>query len=177
MKLSDIKLDQSVIQDLYKKNLVEAVLSGSPKQPTDILDRTDFAKQKKPENKTIVVNQKNVVAILSNMVGTNIPDEELKLLTNMLTACKLSLDDIHLINLEQQTGPIYKEVITKLNNGIVLLFGAAPSSLDLPVDFPYFQVQSFNNCTFLYTPALREIKNDKVLKSKLWICLRKIFNL
>ena len=177
MKLSDIKLDQSVIQDLYKKNLVEDVLSGSPKQPTDILDRTDFAKQKKPENKTIVVNQKNVVAILSNMVGTNIPDEELKLLTNMLTACKLSLDDIQLINLEQQTGPIYKEVITKLNNGIVLLFGAAPSSLDLPVDFPYFQVQSFNNCTFLYTPSLEEIKNDKVLKSKLWICLRKIFNL
>jgi len=177
MKLSDIKLDQSVIQDLYKKNLVEAVLSGSPKEHVDTFDRPDSAKKKKPENKTIAVNQKNVVAIVNNMEGNNIPDEELRLLTNMLTACKLGLDDIQLINLEQQPGPIYKEVITKLSNGIVLLFGAAPSSLDLPVDFPYFQVQSFNNCTFLYTPSLGEIKNDKVLKSKLWICLQKIFNL
>jgi hypothetical protein len=177
MKLSDIKLDESVIQDLYKKSLVETVLSGSPNRQIGTNDRTDSTKKRKPENHSAAVNQKNVLAIVNYMEGNNIPEEELALLTNMLVACKLGLDDIMIINLEQQPRPTYKEVISKLNNGIVLLFGTGPSSLELPVDFPYFQVQSFNNCTFLYTPSLEEIKNDKVLKSKLWICLRKIFNL
>ena len=177
MKLSDIKLDQSVIQDLYKKNLVEPVLAGSPKLQVDDIDRPDSAKRMKAENKVAEVKQKNIVAIVNTPDGNNLPDEELMLLTNMLAACKLSLGDIDLINLHQQSRPVYKELLSKLSNGIVLLFGPPPSTLDLPVDFPYFQVQSFNNCTFLYTPSLGEIKDDKVLKSKLWICLRRIFNL
>ena len=50
-----------------------------------------------------------------------------------------------------------------------------PAMLDLPVNFPHFQVQSFNNSTFLFTPSLHEIQNT-ILKSKLWVCLRRIFN-
>jgi len=57
-----------------------------------------------------------------------------------------------------------------------MLFGTEPSTINLPVSFPHFQLQSFNNYTFLFTPPLHEIRNDQILKSKLWVCLRKIFN-
>ncbi len=97
-------------------------------------------------------------------------------LTNMLSACKLNLGDVAIINLNKIPDPSYKEILNTLNGNILLLFGTDPALLNLPVSFPYFQVQLFSSYTFLYIPSLDEIRNDKILKSKLWVCLRRIFN-
>jgi len=45
----------------------------------------------------------------------------------------------------------------------------------MPLSFPEFQVQAFNNCIFLHTPVLEVLETDKVLKSKLWVCLKRMF--
>ena len=121
-------------------------------------------------------NKKNILVVVNYKDVIYLPDEELDLLTNMLTACKLSIADVAIINLNKIETPSYKKIISELNSEVILLFGTEPSALELPVDFPHFQVQSFNSYTFLYTPPLENIKNDKVLKSKLWVCLRRIFN-
>ncbi|MBL7740465.1 MAG: hypothetical protein JNK14_14705 [Chitinophagaceae bacterium] len=122
-------------------------------------------------------NQKNIL-VLVNYPGTvYLPDEELNFLTNMLTACKLSLADVAVVNSSTDEGIGYKDAITHFKSRIIFLFGIAPLSFGLPVDFPHFQVQSFANVTFLYTPALEECRKDGVLKSKLWVCLRRIFGI
>ena len=177
MNLSDIKLPSSVIQELYKKNLVENGLPPLPGQVMATILSPEPAKKDSPKSHSSVAKPANVLVIVNNKGPIDIPEEELTLLTNMLSACKLSLNDIRIINLDQPPRPTYKELIPELLNGTVLLFGTAPSSLELPVDFPFFQVQSFNGCTFLYSPSLQEIKYDKALKTRLWTCLRKIFNL
>jgi hypothetical protein len=59
---------------------------------------------------------------------------------------------------------------------VVLLIDTEAASIGLPLDFPDFQVQPFNNITFLSSPSLSEIKSDPLQKSKLWVCLRRIFN-
>ena len=177
MNLSDIILPSSVIQELYKKNLVEAALPSSADQPMTPVYTSIPANKNSAENHSGASKPVNVLVIVNDNEATGIPEEELTLLTNMLSACKLALDDIQIINLDQPPRLTYKELVPKLNKGAILLFGTPPSSLELPVDFPFFQVQTFNGCTFLYSPSLREIKNDKSLKTKLWTCLRKIFNL
>jgi len=45
------------------------------------------------------------------------------------------------------------------------------------MNFPHFQQQKFTGITFLFSPSLNELENDKLLKSKLWICLKQIFNI
>ena len=177
MKLSTIQLEASVIADLYKKNLVEAKKPGLPENG----EKAAISKEtpgKYPEQHPVPADIKKDILILVNYEGPGeLPGEELVFLTNMLTACKLSIADTVIMNLNKVPNPTYKAITAKLHSKIILLFGVTPSSLELPIDFPPFQVQSLNTVTFLYSAALDEIKKDKILKSKLWVCLQKIFNL
>jgi hypothetical protein len=51
--------------------------------------------------------------------------------------------------------------------------------LGLPFSIPDYQVQQYANCTFLSAKDLHQMTNDsqdaKLEKTKLWICLKKIF--
>jgi hypothetical protein len=180
MKLSNLKLSPSVISNLYTKTLVS---TGSTHQPLmNINDQAEISERNKPvsiaenEIKYLGENCKNILVVVNDKTINFLPNDELAFLTNMLSACKLNIADIAIINLINIHNPSYKLLFEKFKSSIVLLFGTNPDMLQLPVSFPHFQVQSFNNCTFLFTPTLHEIKDDKVLKSKLWVCLRRIFN-
>jgi hypothetical protein len=178
MKLSAIRLEASVIQDLYKKYLVEAESRSLPEIHVKV---TAVAESKEKsiaeENHFLGENKKNILILVNYKHEKYVPEEDLAFFITMLSACRLSLADVAIMNLNKTPDPSYKDINSRLNSRIILLFGIAPSSLELPVDFPHFQVQSFNNCIFLYTPSPGDIKEDKILKSKLWVCLRKIFNL
>jgi hypothetical protein len=178
MKLSAIKLEASVITDLYKKYLVDTESRSLPEIQSKMTAVAESMEKRMAGEIYFSGKNKQNILVLVNYKHVNcMPEEELTFFTNMLSACKLSLADVAIMNLDKTPAPFYKDLTGELNNRIILLFGTAPSALELPVDFPHFQVQSFNNCMFLYTPSLEEIKNDKILKSKLWVCLRKIFNL
>ena len=178
MKLNTLKLPSSVISTLYNKTLVT---TGEPQSPTTKSnDKTEIPESDIPitqdEIKFLGGNGKNILIAVNNKNINFLPDDELGFLTNMLTACKFGLADVAIINLNTIGNPSYKTIFEKFKPEIVLLYGTDPAMLNLPVSFPHFQVQSFNNYTFLFTPALHEIQEDKILKSKLWVCLRRIFN-
>jgi hypothetical protein len=87
------------------------------------------------------------------------------------------LGDIAILNLTNAPSVLHKDIQNKFKSSVTILFGLTPEELEMPVNFPEFQVQAFNNCTFLHTPTLEKLETDKILKSKLWVCLRKMFNL
>lgn len=180
MNLSTLKLSPDVITGLYTKTLVttgEQILSKQ-KTVVEIQVKENISTAPAKEKiKFLGENKKNILIAVDNKNADFLPDNDLSLLTNMLNACKMALADVAIINLNTIHNPSYKNVFENFNSNIVLLFGTDPSQLQLPVSFPHFQVQSFNNYTFLFTPALSEIQNDKILKSKLWVCLQRIFNL
>ena len=176
MKLNTLKLPHSVITDLYAKSLV-TIDNDILKQVKNITTiETDTRPVAALTIQFLGENKKNILVLVNYKNMSYLPDEELTFLTNMLTACKLNLADVAIINLDKMPGASYKEIFSKINGSIILLFGIDPSTLNMPVSFPHFQVQAFNNYTFLYTPSLGEIGADKILKSKLWVCLRRIFN-
>ncbi|MGC4039167.1 MAG: hypothetical protein QM764_24625 [Chitinophagaceae bacterium] len=179
MKLSELQLPSSVISSLYNKTLIETDEKQQIKSPVvEPGDRSITSTIQTTENtiKFLGENRKNILIAVSSSTTTFLPDEDLSFLTNMLGACKLGIADTAIINLNNIQAPSYKTIFEKLNSSIVLLFGIEPSALNLPVSFPQFQVQSFSNYTFLSAPSLSEIEQDKMLKSKLWVCLRRVFN-
>ena len=127
--------------------------------------------------KSLGGNQKNILVVVKNANITYLPDEDLEFLTNILKACKLNLEDVAIVNTNNNPGEGYKEYLKNWSSKIVLLFGVDPVSFDLPVNFPEFQVQSLTNTKFLYSPSLNECRTDKLLKSKLWVSLQRIFGL
>jgi hypothetical protein len=68
----------------------------------------------------------------------------------------------------------------QLQPKIILLFGVEPSAIRLPINFPAFRPQDFDGCTYLSTPGLDQLvpntDESKLLKSKLWVCLKTIFD-
>jgi hypothetical protein len=171
MSLNDIRLTPSITAGLFRSSLIE----------TDEYDpnREAVPKQSVPDKawKFLGNNGKKILVVVDYNGCTHLPDEELLFLTNILAACKLTLGDVAIVNMKNYPGHSYKEFIDHFSSNKVLLFGIGPLTFGLPISFPYFQVQAFSNCDFLYSPPLDERNNDPLFKSKLWVSLRRIFGI
>jgi hypothetical protein len=122
-------------------------------------------------------NAKNIVLLVSNDTVPFLQDDELSFLTNILSACKLSLVDVAIVNIHSVKKDEVETLIEPLAPKHVLLFGIAPLSIDLPINFPQFQLQPFNKRTYLYSPDLKSLEANKDLKLKLWNSLKSLFGL
>ncbi len=176
MSLNDIKLPANMLTGLYRSVLVETGEIKTIPAPVIASDSETAGKSPQSGLKYLGENRKNILIVVNDAEAVHISDADLQFLTRMLTACKLSLADVAIVNLNQQ--PVsYKEILAELKSRICLLFTVEPSSFGLPMSFPFFQIQPFANCSFLYSPSLSELGNDDLLKSKLWVTLRRLFNI
>jgi len=179
MDLRHINLPLSVIADLYHSSLVETNKASEKVQPGSI----DSEKKLIPDQKKIVrwkylgENQKNILIIVNHPDVPYLPDDEFNFLTGILGACKLGIGDVAIVNLNNHAGISHKELISHFKSEHIFLFGVEPSAFGLPMNFPHFQLQSFANNSFLFSPTLKDLESDKVLKSKLWVCLKRIFEI
>ena len=161
MSLNNIQLKSNLLADLYKNSLVEtsaAVLLE--KRPIKYLGN----------------NQKKVLVIVFHASVPFLPDQELSFLTNVLAACKMSISDIGIINFNGIDETELQNCI-ELDASNVILFGVEPLEIGLPINFPAFQLQAFNNRTYLKAPTLSEIERDKGLKGSLWNSLKALFKI
>ena len=84
--------------------------------------------------------------------------------------------DIALVNYTKNK-PTYTVLKEEIKATIVLLFGVAPGTIDLPLAFPFYQLQKYNNQQYLYAPHLKELMSNKEEKTKLWNSLKIVFSL
>jgi hypothetical protein len=161
MSLNDIQIKSSLLADLYKNSLVETGATAMPerKQPRYLGN-----------------NRRNVIVLVSHTSVPFLPDEELSFLTNVLAACKLSIADIGIINVDGLEQTDLQGIIDEEAKN-VLLFGVQPLAIGLPINFPSFQLQGFNGRTYLQAPALSLVADDKALKTRLWTSLKTLFNI
>lgn len=181
MGLNNITLPASLITNLYPNSLVagspipeETASVAAPKEP----DST--ASTEAPAEtgwKSLGNNLRNILVVVKYPDILHLPDEDLSFLTNMLTACKLGLGDIALVNYEHYQQKGGAAITQHFKSRTVLLFGVEPSTFGLPVSFPAFQVQALVNVQYLFAPALGSLAGNKPDKSKLWSCLQKIFSI
>lgn len=176
MDLNHIELPASVVADLYHSSLVEeetAITKATAKEgPAPVVETITTAPWKSLGN-----NQKNILIILKSNEAVHLADNELTFLTGILGACKLNLADVAIVNLNNHPEATYKELTSFFKSKIVFLFDIEPAIFGLPMSFPHYQIQAFAGNSFLYSPSLSKLENDKVEKSKLWVCLKRLFNL
>lgn len=117
--------------------------------------------------------------MVSEKDAVYLKDESLNFLSAILGACKLNLGDVAIVNChtEAVTYPLLQE---KLQPGFLLLFGVNARDVQLPFTIPHYQIQRYDNCQILLAPALESMlgtsQEAKLEKSKLWLCLKKMFN-
>lgn len=171
MDLNNIKLPVFVIADLYHSYLVEENVE-MPEDKEHIIKM-----EKNLKWKSLGSNDKNILIIVNSDEAVYLPDNELTFLTGVLTACKLSLADVAIVNTYHYQDVNYKELTNFFASKIVLLFDIEPTAFGLPMRFPNYQIQAFCGNSFLYAPSLKQLENDRVEKSKLWVCLKRLFNI
>lgn len=162
MSLNAIQLQPQLLADLYANSLVETHASVVP-------EKTAF--------RFLGDNRRQVAIVVRHASTPFLPDAELAFLTSILSACRLSMADIAIINFHLMDETQLQDGLRELNASSVLLFGIEPPAIGLPISFPAFQLQQFNKRTYLHSPVLSEIEKDKGLKQKLWSSLKTLFGI
>jgi hypothetical protein len=169
MDLNKIVLPAFTLAELYRSSLVLPDDKQKPVSPADTAA--------KGEIKWLGNNRKNILIAVHYDDAVHLPDQDLELLTSILAACKLGLEDVVVINLKNFPEPGYKELNDQFSCKQTILFGIEPAKFGLPMSFPHFQIQSFLQTSYLFSPSLTRIGNDRNLKTSLWQSLKLLFQL
>jgi hypothetical protein len=165
MSLKNVKLPEILIANLYTAPLV------------GLQDTADAATSATTGLKFLGSNQKQITILVDVSEATYLTDRSFAFLTGVLNACKLNMADVAVININQSTNKHYLDLNGITRPRIKLLFGVSPREIGLPIHFPQFQVQPYNNVIYLCAPDLNSIEEDKSLKTRLWTGLKSIFQL
>jgi hypothetical protein len=194
MSFDKINLPDLLLADLYKDGLVvidnEVNASKIHKQP-EIKEKEEVI----PVRKTVAENpgnaglkplsflgnnKKNISIIVKDDKAIHLQDELLDILSAILSACKLNLADVAIINTHNQQ--VNDAILrSELKPTSVIFFGVETSETGLPFSIPDYKVQLFNNCSYLQASPLMKMKGNsteaKLEKSKLWVCLKNLFGI
>jgi hypothetical protein len=124
-------------------------------------------------------NQKRTTILVDSPETAFLPDDQLAFLTKMLEACKMNIGDVAIVNQAVSRADITG--LKRLSPTRILLFGPAPADIGLPINFPFFKIQLYDQCSFLWVPSLAQLvqpgEESKLLKTKLWVCLKTLFEI
>lgn len=173
------QLPAFVLSELFSNSLVytgEKIISKIPKE-----NIPPVAKKETPTKKIYLGNyEKEIVVLVTDKNNTYLSDENLEFLTGILSACKLNLVDIALINFNK-TSIDFNQLKNDMKPGYVLLFGVNALQIQLPFAMPDYQVQQYDNCKIVSASALQQLNQTtpeiKAEKNKLWKSLQKMFSI
>lgn len=97
-------------------------------------------------------------------------------ITGIVQACRIPLADVALLSTPLNEVN-FKYIQDHCQSPLVLMFDLTPGDIGLPIFFPHFQLQLFSGVTYLAAPDLATLQQDKLLKSKLWLCLKQYFSI
>lgn len=163
MSLDNIQLSYQTCAILFKRNLIQDP-AFNPKANSP----------EKIEIESLGKNQSHVLFIINDTNHKFLPDEEMELLTKLVSACKLSIEDIALVNFNSNKYT-YQQFNDQFQPKKILIFGVNTAELELPFDIPHFQVQQFQQQFYLTAPSFTNFSQNTDLKKELWSSLQKLF--
>ncbi|WP_212006653.1 hypothetical protein [Chitinophaga sp. HK235] len=165
MSLEQLELDPYYLAKIFTQPIIPGKSMPVAAQQIEV-----------PKVKYLGENQKNIALFIQNENEAYLNDELFNLLTNILNACKLSMQDVSLINTSHypQLGFADWQSAVKIEKAIV--FGTASGPLGL-ADAPLYQIVTVNSTTLLLSDELQLIGADKILKAKLWAGLKQLLGI
>lgn len=158
------------------------VSTNTPPVVSTAMELTTPTTQRKLKNEKFYLgdNGKKISILVNEANAVYLSETSLDFLTKILGACKLNMGDVAVINIEQQP-MLFSDIKKSLTPTVCLLFNVVAEKIQLPFTIPHYQVQQYANCTFLMAPELStyytESDSAKIEKTKLWVSLKRIFNI
>jgi hypothetical protein len=122
--------------------------------------------------------EKKVLVIVHEPEAVHCSEEQLGFLTKILAAVGLGMADVAIVNAARHQ-LAYPALKAQLPASSAIYFGLEPFSVGVPMRIPYFQVQQWDSCQFLYAPALPDLNGNSPAqveqKKLLWAALKKMF--
>lgn len=121
-------------------------------------------------------NRRHMLILVDHKPEPFLPDDLLEFLIQVLGACRLSMSDVALVNRQQLVGLRYVDLQHQFQPAKILAFGTHLEDGPLP-KAPWNEVQFADQCSWLHSAPLRDLKEDKSLKVIFWKELKSLFNL
>ncbi len=172
MSIDNIQLNGYLCEKMFSKTILDLTKTARTRN-NDVDVKKNLSKKIKISS--LGENERNILFLVNNAQNKFVADDEMKLLTDLLPACKISMADIALVNYDKNREMNYKELIEQFQSKKILIFGVSASELDLPFTIPFFQIQKFQEQLYMIGPPLSDFINNVALKKELWNSLKKIF--
>lgn len=163
MSLDKIQLSSFLLRGLYSKSLIDSDIQQMNNESVENNIRY------------LGMNKKNILVIVDDKGNLFLSNNQFDFLVEILMACKLSLNDVILINIDKNPETNYTVLIKKFIPEKIILFGVEPQRLNFPLLFPHYQLQKYNHQTYLSAPSLENLRTQKNQKVQLWNSLKKLF--
>lgn len=164
MSIDQIQLPAYLCRQMFSKSLLDKAIPDG-----------DAAAPEKIKLTALGENGRNILFLVNDTQNKFLAENEMKLLSDLLNACKISMEDIVLVNYDQNRSVNYRDLTEKFESKKILIFGVTAGELELPFTIPFFQIQKYQEQTYLICPALSDFSDNVSLKKELWNCLKKIF--
>lgn len=191
-QFGNIQLPDFMLVDFFRDNLVivndvaelpktQAIKSPQP-LPAEPITAPTVKKAPLPLPKKWFLgdNQKHIVILVNDIEAVYLRDEWLQFLSNILGACKLNLGDVAIVN-HANNPMLFTDFQQQLAPQHFILFDVPTQNIQLPFTVPFYQLQQFGSTQFLLAPSLALMLGNteavKMEKSKLWLSLKKMFNI
>ena len=121
-------------------------------------------------------NRRHVLILVDHTPEPFLSDDLLEFLIQVLGACQFSMSDVALVNRQRLPGLRYVDLQHQFQPVKILAFAVQLQDGPLP-QAPRNEVQFADQCSWLHSASLRELKDDKALKIIFWKELKSLFNL
>lgn len=162
----------------FDNHLPPALISRLYKDVLYTIKLPDTQNNQKPDTFKSVLgsNKKQIVIIVMYEDVPVIADKSLKFLLDILSACKLTLEDVAIINYTNNRSATFDDIATKFSSQTMLAFALKPQVLNLQPELTLLLVHEINDKKILFSPSLEEIESNLPLKKQFWLVLRKLFD-
>lgn len=169
MSFKKLQLPNFIIAELYEDVLVELDIPKITAKKQKIISEKKWF---------LGENKKQIIIVVKDAEAVYLRDEWLQFLSAILSACKLNLGDVAILNYSK-TNFSFAYLTDKLFPKFLLLFDVTPHEIQLPFTIAHYQIKQYNNCNFLAASSFQNMQGNtqeaKLEKSKLWLSLKKIF--
>lgn len=174
MSLNEIRFTPSLLVDLYKDSLV-SIDEGKPSKPAK-----RSAEAELQPIKFLGKNLKNILIVVNKETSIYLPDDELSLLTKMLSACNLTLADVAIVNVAGSSVSVEQLEVECKPGRMLLLASTFPADFSNLANTEYL-IQQHKGYSYFFGPDLKDMLGEtasaRSIKTKLWGALKQMFGL
>ncbi|MEJ8820321.1 hypothetical protein [Lacibacter sp. H407] len=178
MSFDNIQLTDDQLADLYGKQLVIVEKGDNTSETETKAAKTSIAPEPvaatAPLQGITGKNKKQFMWLVEEHYFPYLNDADFQFLGDVLTACKMNMEDIALVNVANNRNH-FDELVQQLQPKFIIASGVQVDALPIqPADYRVQDQQGYLLCC---TETLEAIRTDKSKKSKLWLALKQMLGL